>query len=133
MQRGPIVQVIIGVEQNMAQQLVAQGVQLPQPISGNALIDTGATTTCIDEGVAQQLNLPAIDVITIASASHANARQNVYPTLIEVVGIAIKFNALRAIGVPLANQGIHVLIGRDLLQHCTLFYNGMMGSFTLSI
>lgn len=133
LQRGPIVQVTIGVEQNMAQQLVAQGAQLPQPVSGTALIDTGATTTCIDEEVARQLNLPAVDVISIASASHADSRQNVYPALIEVVGMAIKFNALRAIGVPLANQGIHVLIGRDLLQHCTLFYNGMIGSFTLSI
>ncbi|MCL5611679.1 MAG: retroviral-like aspartic protease family protein [Chloroflexi bacterium] len=133
MQRGPIVQVTIGVEQNMAQQLVAQGAQLPQPVSGVALIDTGATSTCIDEVIARQLNLPAIDVITIASASHANSKQNVYPALIEVIGIAIKFNALRAIGVPLANQGIQVLIGRDLLQHCTLFYNGMIGSFTLSI
>jgi predicted aspartyl protease len=102
-------------------------------LSGTALIDTGATTTCIDEAIAQQLNLPAIDVISIASASHAASKQNVYPALIEVVGMAIKFNALRAIGVPLTNQGIHVLIGRDLLQHCTLFYNGLIGSFTLSI
>ena len=98
-----------------------------------ALIDTGATSTCVDEVVAKQLNLPVIDVVSIASASHPDAKQNVYPALIEVVGIAIKFNAFRAIGVPLANQGIHVLIGRDLLQHCVLFYNGMIGSFTLSI
>ena len=133
MQRGPIVQVTIGVEQNIAQQLLSQGIPLPQPVPGVALIDTGATSTCIDEEVAKQLNLPVIDVVSIASASHAYAKQNVYPSLIEVVGIAIKFNALRAIGVPLVNQGIHVLIGRDLLQHCTLFYNGMIGSFTLSI
>jgi len=133
MQRGPIVQVTIGVEQNIAQQLVSQGAQLPQPVSGVALIDTGATSTCIDDAIAQQLKLPVVDVITIASASHPNSKQNVYPALIEVVGINIKFNAFRAIGVPLANQGIQVLIGRDLLQVCTLFYNGMIGSFTLSI
>jgi len=133
MQRGPIVQVTIGVEQNIAQQLVSQGTPLPQPVPGVALIDTGATSTCIDDAIAKQLNLPVVDVVSIASASHAETNQSVYPALIEVVGIAIKFNALRAIGVPLANQGIQVLIGRDLLQHCTLFYNGMIGSFTLSI
>jgi len=132
-QRGPIVQVTIGVEQNIAQQLLLQGIPLPQPVPGIALIDTGATSTCIDEAIAQKLKLPVVDVVSIASASHADSKQNVYPALIEVVGIAIKFNALRAIGVPLANQGIHVLIGRDLLQICTLFYNGMIGSFTLSI
>jgi len=133
MQRGPIVQVTIGVEQNIAQQLVSQGTPLPQPVPGVALIDTGATSTCIDDAIAKQLNLPVVDVVSIASASHVETKQSVYPALIEVVGIAIKFNALRAIGVPLANQGIQVLIGRDLLQHCTLFYNGMIGSFTLSI
>lgn len=133
MQRGPIVQVTIGIEQNIAQQLLSQGAQLPQPVSGVALIDTGATSTCIDDAIAQQLKLPVVDVITIASAPHPNSKQNVYPALIEVVGFNIKFNALRAIGVPLANQGIQVLIGRDLLQVCTLFYNGMIGSFTLSI
>jgi len=104
---------------------------LPQPVPGLALIDTGATSTCIDEDVAKQLNLPVVDVVTIASAFHAETNQNVYPALIEVVGIAIK--ALRAIGVPLAVQGLQVLIGRDLLQHCTLFSNGVTGSFTLSI
>ena len=132
-QRGPILQGVIGVEQNIAQQLLSQGIPLPKPIPGVALIDTGATSTCVDEGIAKQLGLPVVDVVSIASASHPDAKQNVYPALIEVVGIPIKFNALRAIGVPLANQGIQVLIGRDLLQHCTLFYNGMIGSFTLSI
>ena len=133
MQRGPIVQVTIGVEQNIAQQLLSQGIPLPQPVPGVALIDTGATSTCIDEAIAQQLNLPVIDVVSISSASHVETKQNVYPVLIEVVGIAIKFNAFRAIGVPLANQGIQVIVGRDLLQLCTLFYNGLIGSFTLSI
>jgi hypothetical protein len=70
-QRGPIIQVTIGVEQNIAQQLLSQGMPLPQPVPGLALIDTGATSTCIDEDVAKQLNLPVVDVVTIASASHA--------------------------------------------------------------
>ena len=132
-QRGPVLQVTLGVEQTIAQQLLAQGIKLPEPISGLALIDTGATSTCIDETVAKQLKLPVVDVVTISSASHSKTEQNVYPVLIEVVGLPIKFNTLRAIGVSLANQGLQVLIGRDLLQLCTLFYNGMIGSFTLSI
>ncbi len=132
-ERGPIVQVMVGIEQNIAQQLLAKGLPLPEPVAGVALIDTGATSTCIDVGIAEKLNLPVVDVVSVVSASHADTKQNVYPALIEVVGIAIKFNAFRAIGVPLAAQGIDVLIGRDLLQHCTIFYNGIVGSFTLSI
>ncbi len=96
-------------------------------------MDTGATSTCIDVVIVQKLNLPVVDVVSVVSAWHADTRQNFYPALIEVVGIAIKFSAFRAIGVPLAAQGIEVLIGRDLLEHCTVFYNGIMGSFILSI
>ena len=88
-QRGPIVQVSVSVEQNIAQQLLAQGVPLPAPERGFALIDTGATSTCIDEAAAVRLNLPAIDVVTIASASHASTQQNVHPIQIEVVRLPI--------------------------------------------
>jgi hypothetical protein len=42
-------------------------------------------------------------------------------------------NAERAIGAALAVQGYIALIGRDALINCTLFYNGPMGAFTLSI
>ena len=132
-QRGPVVQVNVSVEQHIAQQLLQQGVALPTPESGLALIDTGATGTCIDDSAAQRLRLPVVDVATIASASHSAMQQNVYPIQIEVIGLPIRFNAARAIAAPLAAQGLLVLIGRDVLQHCTLFYNGITGSFTLSI
>jgi hypothetical protein len=50
-----------------------------------------------------------------------------------VVGFPITINTPRAIGAPLAAQGLLVLIGRDLLQHCVLVYNGPAGGFTLTI
>jgi len=133
LERGPVVQVNVSVEQHIAQQLLQQGQVLPTPESGLALIDTGATGTCIDEAAAQRLRLPVVDVATIASVSHTATQQNVYPIQIEVIGLPIQINAARAIAAPLAGQGLLVLIGRDVLQHCTLFYNGITGSFTLSI
>lgn len=106
---------------------------MPTPIAGMALIDTGASVTCVDESLAQQLQLPAIDVVQMMSASHAATQQNVYPVEIEIVGAAIRISVPRAIGASLAPQGIIALIGRDFLQHCTLFYNGVTGAITLSI
>jgi len=97
------------------------------------LIDTGATSTCIDDAAATRLGLPAIDVVTVASASHASTQQNVHPIQIEVIGLPITISAPRAIAAPLAAQGLLVLIGRDVLQHCTLFYNGPAGSVSLSV
>ena len=129
---GPCIQVTIGVAQSIAEQLLQQGTPIPQPVPGRALIDTGASRTCIDDTLAQQLGLPPIDVVTTSSASHASTQQNVYPVQIEVVGSNIKVN-VNAIGAALAAQGIAVLIGRDFLQHCTLFYNGITGQITLSL
>lgn len=131
--QGPFVKVTIGLAQSIASQLLQQGQTLPSPVSGMALIDTGASTTCVDDSVAQQMQLPVVNVVNIASASHASTKQNVYPIQIEVIGLPISIETPNAIGAALGAQGLIALIGRDVLQHCTLFYNGITGSFTLSI
>lgn len=133
LQYGPIVQIVVGLAQSFTDQLLQQGQSLPQPIAGNALIDTGASTTCIDNLAAQTLGLPAIDVVQMTSASHASIEQNIYPIQMQVVGSPIRVEVPRAIGANLAAQGLVALIGRDYLQHCTLFYNGLTGEITLSI
>ncbi len=131
--QGPVLQVTIGLAQSIAAQLLQQGKTLPKPISGMALIDTGASSTCIDDAAAQQLQLPVVNVVNVASASHSSTPQNVYPIQIEVVGLPISIEAPSAIGAALSAQGLLALIGRDVLQHCTLFYNGLTGEITLSV
>jgi len=132
-QRGPVVQVSISLEQSLATQLVQQGKEVPQPVSGVALIDTGASGTCIDDEAAQQMQLPVIDVGFMWSASHAQTPSNIYPIQIEVTGFPIRFQSPRTMGAALKEQGLLLLIGRDILRHCTLFYNGVTGQITLSI
>ena len=105
---------------------------MPTPVSGLALIDTGASMTCIDDALARQLGLPVIDVTSMASASHAATDQNVYPVHIAIVG-GISIEAPRAVGVVLGVQGCIALIGRDMLQFCTLHYNDPAATLTLSI
>lgn len=132
-QNGPRVQVTVGLGYELAEQLVQQGQSVPKPVSGVALIDTGASTTCIDIDVAMQMNLPVIDVVKMVSASHQATEQNVCPALIEIMGVPIKINVPRAVGANLSSQGIISLIGRYFLQHCTFFYNGVTGEITLAI
>ena len=133
LQHGPRVQITIGVAQVIAQQLVQQGLTVPHPIDGLGLIDTGASSTCVDEAVARQLQLPAIDVVTIATPSHTSLLRNVYPLRLEIIGLPTPIDAPRAIEADLAGQDIQALIGRDILQHCCLVYNGFVGSITFSI
>jgi hypothetical protein len=89
--------------------------------------------TCSDDAAAKTLKLPAIDVVTVASASHAASPQNVYPIQVDVAGLPITISAPRAVGASLAAQGLLLPIGRDVLQQCTLFYNGPAGIFFHSV
>ena len=131
-QRGPVIQVTATIEQNAGKALLAKGVALPTPKSGLALIDTGASNTCIDDDVARELGLPVIDIAHMQSASHAKHQCNVYPVTIDIPGV-VNLNSPRTMGAALAGQGLLALIGRDVLGRCTLFYNGPLGQITLSI
>ncbi len=130
-QKGPVVQVTIGPLQQLVQQWTQQGISVPASITGEALIDTGASVTCIDDAVAQQLGLPVIDVMQMVSASHTT-QQNVYPVSI-TIATNLRFDLSRVMGANLQPQGLAVLIGRDLLSICTLHYNGTSGEFTLAL
>jgi len=79
------------------------------------------------------MGLPAIDVVTMVSASHAATQQNVYPIRIEFASVPIVVDAPRAMGANLATQGLLLLIGRDLLQHCTFTCNGLAGCITFCV
>jgi len=39
---------------------------------------------------------------------------------------------LPLIGVQMTSQNLISLIGRDVLRHCVLVYNGPMGSYTIA-
>lgn len=132
-QKGPVIQVTFGLADSVAQEWAKQGLQLPGTHSGLALIDTGASTTCIDEAIAQTLGLPIVDVGKMTSATHQDHPSNIYPIKIAVNGTAININVPKAMGANLQVQGLVVLIGRDVLSHCTLHYNGLNGQFTLCV
>lgn len=132
-QQGPRAQVAISLARPIANEWLQQGLTLPAPTSGHALIDTGASHTCIDDEAAQKLGLPVVDVASISSASHAATQQNVYPVLLEILGGQVVIESVRAIGGPLKAQGLLALIGRDVLRMCTLHYNGVVGQFTLAL
>jgi hypothetical protein len=68
----------------------------------------------------------------MSSASHSSVEQNVYPTLVEVVGAQIEFDVERAMGAVIGMQGVIDLIGRDALRDCSLFYNGQTGELSLA-
>jgi len=121
----------VTIEENAGKALLSQGKVVPTPKTGWALIDTGASNTCVDEQAAKELGLPVIDVGTMLSATHERVPCNIYP--VQVATPIVSLNSPRTMGAALAAQGLLVLIGRDVLQRCNLFYNGPIGQFTLSL
>lgn len=128
---GPRIQVVLSLPTFVEEGLIASGSPVPTPLLAEALIDTGASVTCIDDALAQQLRLPVIDRMTMTSASHAAHPVNVYPIRVEFAGLGLERTLNRVMGAVLAPQGIQMLIGRDLLSEAVLIYNGREGEFTI--
>lgn len=131
--RGPVVEVQIQLPEPLVRGLQERGDEIPDPIAGDALIDTGATTTCVDLTVAKQLHLPQTGQAVMASASHAQHEAPQYPIAIQIQGLPINFTRLDAMGADLKAHGILALLGRDALRSAVLFYNGVAGEITLSL
>ena len=131
-QRGPVVAVTLRPLGEKLQAMAERGeTDSPKAMDGFALIDTGASYTCIDQAAADRINLAVVDQATIASASHAAHRVPVFAGEIEIAGLG-KIRVLRAMGATLECQGLIALIGRDALADTIFVYNGSDGSFSVS-
>lgn len=117
----------------MADALQRENRPVPVPIKGLALVDTGASVSCIDTNTARQLKLPVVGTVIMASASHANTPTAVHPIQIKIQNAPVSFGAPRAMCANLANQGFIAIIGRDILSLCTMYYNGPAGQITVSL
>ena len=106
----------------------AAGQQPKKPMwKTEALIDTGATRTCIRDEIAQELNLKRVASGKIYSVAMSH-KCAVYTAELEMG----PFKFLRSIvGVPATHQEIDCLLGRDLLDRFTLVYSGPTKQFWL--
>lgn len=130
-QAGPRVQVTITPLQDQLKTLAEQGESAPNPVTGVALIDTGAYSTCFDREAAAQAKLAMVGSAPMTSATHANETVPVYAGLLSIPDLG-GFQTLKALGANLAPQGLIALIGRDALMSCVLVYNGVDASFCIS-
>ena len=122
---GPTIVAIVG-------KVAAEGAPQPgvPPVQTVALIDTGATTSCIDEKLAQKLSLPVIDRRYVGGVG-GRKKHNVY--MAHMVVPALRLESKGAfLGVDLSAYQ-PVLLGRDFLANIILTYNGPSGRITLAV
>ena len=130
---GPRIQITLLPLEAQLKSLASKGKSIPPPVVGLALIDTGASSTCIDQKAAEDAGLAVVDSGPMSSATHDNEIVPIYAGRVDIVGMSISVSANRAYGVNLKSQELIALIGRDILASCVLVYNGPDGSFSLSI
>lgn len=128
--QGPMLYVEIGYDENFQSD---DNIRPDLPLTQfEALVDTGAVSTCVDEELAARLRLPKVSEEEIVAALGSGIT-NVYAAQIYVHGLRHTFTG-RIPGLQLAAGGQHysAIIGRDFLRHFRLTYDGRTGEVSLS-
>ncbi len=138
--QGPMMVAFVGVSEARRAALLSVGQAVPQPIQIRALVDTGATGTCVDPTVLQTLGLTptgSVQVNTPSTGPNPHSA-DLYDVSIAIPGALQTHSPLIMENIPvlcadlLAAQGFHALVGRDILSLCLLCYDGLRGTFTLA-
>lgn len=130
---GPRIPVAVSVPPALATWLQEQGRVVPTSISGTALIDTGATVTCVDRDVITTLGVSPVGAVRVFTPS-GDEEQAQYPAHLDFPGTSLPgLDLASALGSTLKAQGIIALIGRDALAHMVLVYHGPLGICTLAL
>jgi len=130
----------IGVSRERRSALTLAKMEIPQIVSIRALIDTGASVTCVDPSVMISLQLTPTGKIPIHTPSTKNdpVEHDQYDVSLFVPAVTDTQPPLVLHILPvvcaelLIPQGFHALIGRDVLRQCLFSYNGSAGHFTLA-
>ncbi len=136
---GPILPVQIEVPIALADQLQKSGDPIPSPVLGCALIDTGATVSCVAESVVAQLGVQPVGTANIGTAGGPQQKAT-YPARFIFPGTnlpPIDFSQLVGSDlsgqqIPYHKQPLIALVGRDLMTLWTIYYNGPYGMFTIA-
>lgn len=133
---GPVIELAVTVSRAWQGRVAASGNPVPSPTTVRALIDSGSDISVVHPDVLRTLGIRATGTIRVRRPSSGSG---FYVALLSDVQLSIggvirgtTWIAAQVVGVAPATPTILALIGRDLLRHCTFFYNGPRSELTLS-
>ena len=129
---GPTVQIEIGVHPALADALRAQNKPVPAPIVGTALIDTGATVTTIDTQVPRDLKLRQSGTVESVGIG-GRVKGFTVACAVNIKGLVVTVPRAHCHELTKYTKDLLALIGRDVLQHMILTYNGLAGTISLEL
>ena len=130
---GPLISICVYPPTPVVTFLKQQGLEVPyKHIS--ALVDTGSTTTAIDDSIAKELNLIARDIGRFGTTGGV-VEQFLYDMNVEVTldgnnGHTGTFE-IQTVGINMESQNCLAIVGRDILQYAVFNYNGPDNSYSL--
>lgn len=130
-QQGPTIKVLISHTRAELTEAKSLGLEFPESWPFNALIDTGAAVTIINPQLAATYKLKYTGPERITAVGSTGTYPG-YAAAISFPDRHLKsFDIVRIIACPLASAGMSCLIGRDILRHWELSYNGSSGEVTI--
>ncbi len=120
--------------------LAAANQPIPSAVRITALIDTGASGTCVDPSVLKQLAVVPTGQAMVSTPSTGSQPHiaDQFDVSIMIPGPTASDQVFSLPNLPvisaelLQQQGFHALIGRDILSMCLFEYNGPARQFTLA-
>lgn len=137
-QTGPMLDMVVNASMPRLLALEADGQPAPESQNIRALIDTGASCTCIDPTVLAALGLQPTGkaLMTTPSTGAIPAEADTYDVCIFIPAPGNQQPLIKAVisvcTSQLIHQGFHALLGRDILKDCHFTYNGSAEFFTLA-
>ena len=131
---GPCLAVVIDITKEHKEKLKQQKKEFPEPITGIALIDTGASSSGVYEKVCKKLNLKPTSIIKMHHAGGIEERA-CYPIqfFFPHTGIPPRDSLITAsFNLGYDNTPYIFLLGRDILSYLKFVYNGIKGRIELA-
>ena len=102
------------------------------PVNTVALVDTGATQSCIDIQLAQDLGLPVIDTVKL-SGSDGTKTHPVYLAAVSIPSLEFyQYGSFAGVALADGGQPHRALLGRTFLGSVIMIYDGVRAQVTLA-
>jgi len=132
----PIITLLVTPTEARSEAMRDQGRE-PRMIEAGVLIDTGATDTCIERSIADELDLDVVGEVDLHGVTKGTGpetgivfRARFFHAGVPSVALS---NSSRGVAVDdLSRFGARVLLGRDLLSRGVFVYDGPAGRFAFA-
>ncbi|MBI5794382.1 retroviral-like aspartic protease family protein [Candidatus Uhrbacteria bacterium] len=130
-QSGPTIEVYVSPSLALRTELEKNAETFTKRVKKIFLIDTGASSTLMKTGVAEELGLIPKGQIGVHTPTSQNFSCYTYDIDL-ILPNHIVFQNLFVCEAPLSGQNIDGLLGRDILERGIFIYTGYANQFTLA-